>query len=230
MIEVIGAKLERPDSDGDISPELKIEFKNESERPIEFLSSKVLIFNDNGLLISSSNDENDDFIEPGDIWPGDLSPGYFNSSMVSGETPKGLLEILGCACNHHELGAFELEPQKLAGIGERRELGDGISLVSLTVSVSKPDDDGDLNVEIKALLDNSGSISLPRASLSGKILRSGREVEDLSNYSDPVPAGQMTVLEVSSYVKKRQISGASIEIRLSLFPIIAREVKEVSFE
>lgn len=229
MIKILSAILEKPDGDGDISPEIKIEFKNESERPIEYLSSKVLILNKNGLLISSNNDENDDFIEPGEIWPGDLSTGYFNSSSINGEMPKGLLEILGCACNHHELGVFELEPQNLAGIGEKRELGDGISLVSLTVTVSKPDDDGDLNVEIKALLDNSSLVSLPRASLSGKILRSGREVEDLSNYSDPIPAGQMTVIEVSSYLKKRQLSGASVDIRLSLFPIIAREVKEVSF-
>lgn len=230
MLKVLKAKLDGPDCDGDTRPELNVEFKNEGERPVEFLTSKILIFNDKGLLVSSSNEESDDFVEPGEVWSRELWPGYFNSSLLDSGTPKGCIEMTGCACNHHQLGVFELEPQRLAGVGEKSELGDGIYLVSLTVYVSKPDDDGDLSVEIKALLDNPGLVGLPRAVLSGKIMRSGREVEELSNYSDPVPAQQMTVLETSTYFKKRQLSGASIDIRLSLFPVISREVREFSFD
>jgi hypothetical protein len=229
MLKVISATIEGPDSDDDIRPEVNIEFKNESDRPVEFVSSKTLIFTGDGLLASSDSDENDDYIEPGEIWTGELRCSYFKSKAIESKRPKVYIEVLGCACNHHQLSSFELYPGSLVGLGEKTDLGDEISLLCLTVSTSVPDDDGDVTVEIKAVLNNASSSGLPKAEISGKIMRSGREVEEVSNY-DPVPAGQLTILEASSYMKKRQLSSATIDVRLSIFPVVAREAAEAVFE
>ena len=226
MLKILSSTISEPDGDGDSRPEVEIEFQNESARTLEFLSCKTLIFTGDGLLALSDSDDNEDFIQPGDSWNSNLHIGYIKASKISGKSPKIFIELFGCACIFHELGSFELSSNELVGIGERVELGDGISVASLAVSVSEPDDDDDVTVEVKALINNETSNYFPQAILSAKVMRSGREIEEISNYSDSMLPCQYTVLESSSNLKKRQLSGASIDIRLSLFPVVTREVAE----
>jgi hypothetical protein len=228
MLTVTSATINGPDGDGDVRAEIAIELTNNSDRPIEFIASKTLVFSSEGLLVASDSDDNDDFIEHGETWPRELGSGYFKSTVAGEQGLEAQVEVLGCACNHHQLGSFALSTGSIVGLGQNTELGDGISLRSLTVSVSNPDGDGDVTVEVKALLDNASSTGFPKALLSGKITRSGREIEDISNYSDPVPANQLTLLEASSYLKQRQLSNATIDVRLSLFPVVIRETATAS--
>lgn len=230
MLTIVKAKLERPDSDGDMGCEVEVEFTNNSSRAIEYIISKSFAITSDGLLADSSSDENDDYIEAGDTWKGEVSVGYLKSYIIGNETPQIQIEMLGCACNNFPLGTFVPEAAKLQGLNGPKDLGDGITLHSLTVAIGKPDDDGDINIELRALLKNSSTSTVPRAVISGKLMRSGREVEEISNYSDPVPAEQMTVIEASSYVKQRQLTGANIEVGLSLFPVVARDFAEGAFK
>jgi len=226
MLKILSSTISEPDEDGDSKPYVALEFHNESNRVLELLLCKTLIFTGDGLLALSDSDDNEDFIEPGESWKNNLHVRYIKASKIGGKSPKIIVELLGCSCIFHELGSFELSSNELVGIGKRVELGDGISIASLAVSVSKPDDNDDVTVEVQALIDNENSSHFPKAILSAKLMRSGREIEEITNYSDSIPPCQYTVLESSCNLKKRQLSGTTIDIRLSLFPIVTREVAE----
>ena len=218
MLKILSSTISEPDGDGDSRPEVEIEFQNESARTLEFLSCKTLIFTGDGLLALSDSDDNEDFIQPGDSWNSNLHIGYIKACKISGKSPKIFIELFGCACIFHELGSFELSSNELVGIGERVELGDGISVASLAVSVSEPDDDDDVTVEVKALINNETSNYFPQAILSAKVMRSGREIEEISNYSDSMLPCQYTVLESSSHLKMSVLEQLHQKLDFRLHP------------
>ena len=128
VLTIKNAEIGHPDSDGDISQEILIEFKNESSKPVEFISCKTYAFSSDGKLLDADSDENDDYVESGDTWSGELRGGYLKSYMVSGGRPKALVEVLACACVYHNLGAFELSPECLLGSSQKVDLGHGVHL------------------------------------------------------------------------------------------------------
>lgn len=232
MLEIRGAHFTEPDSDNDTRPEVQIEFTNDSGRTIELMNYRLFLFDSQGLIVESQEDEQEDFLEGGEAWNGEISSSFIKAEKVEDATFKATVELQACASSFHELGRFQLKPEAgAAGSGDAFDLGDGLKLLSLAVSVSAPDDDQDVTVEIKALMKNSGQAYYPKAILAGKITRSGREIDELSNYSDPIfPGQELVLLSGSTYVKSRRLSGAQIDVTLSLFPVVHREVAEAEID
>lgn len=223
MLSIQNFQISEPDSDGDMRAEASFAYKNESPHPQELIVSGLHVLTSNGLLVTSSMDEHEDSVEPDDAVGLDVSSSYFKD-VFGGKSHKLLLNVVGCRCIYKDLGEFELLQNSVTGTPETLELGDGFQVQGLSVSAGLPDDDGDVMVEIKALIRNTSNFYTPRIKIEGHVKgQNGRQLDDCSTYGDTMMPLESRLLSASTYFKKNRLSGARVSVRICLFIAASRD-------
>ena len=136
--------------------------------------------------------------------------------------------MVSCRCLYKELGSFEISLGSIGGSSDTVELGEGFLVQGVSISTGSPDDEGDVMLEIKALVRNTSDSYTPRIRLEGRVKgQNGRELEECSTYGDVMMPSETRLLNASTYVKKNRLNGSTVELRICLF-VAATRVRALS--
>ena len=223
MLSIKSFNVSEPDSDGDMKAEASFTYWNESPRVQELIVSELHVLTSNGLVVTSSTDEHEDHVESNDSVELHASSSYFKD-VSAGQSNKLLMNMIGCSCLYKDLGEFAIALDSLAGTAECFDLGEGFLVQGLSVSAGLPDDDGDVGVEIKALIRNTSSFYTPRIKIEGSVIgQNGRQLDECSTYGVPMMPKESLLLSASTYFKKNRLSGARVSVRICLYIASSRE-------
>jgi len=217
------SSLREPDSDGDTRLEGHIIVKTNKDQVLELFITQQVLRGSDGAVVSSSKDEREDSLEPGEELRIDLDSGYFKATAFSDSSKANIdIEILGCKADFAQLPTVGLGDglPGLYGWNHAIRLGSDVIVESLAVGVKPADDDGDVRVELRALVYNSSMHQVPRFTFKARaIAAGGREIDDQSTYEVIAP-GERKVVEVSFYsIKANRMRGLSIATDATAFSI-----------
>ena len=216
MLSIQNFSVSEPDSDGDMRAEAAFAYKNDTQEEQELIVSGLQVLGD-GLVIASSTDEHEEQVDPGASVDLEVSSSYFKD-VDSVSSHKLLLSVAGCRCVYKDLGEVEILQNAITGTAESFELGEGFLVQGLSVFAGLPDDDGDVTVEIKALVRNTSKLYSPKIRIEGSVKgQNGRQLDDCSTYGDTMMPNEARLLSASSYFKKSRLSGARVSVRICLF-------------
>lgn len=217
MLSIKNFRVSGPDSDGDMRAEGTYEYINNSEEMHELLVSGMHVLTDNGLVVTSTNDEHEELVEAGQSVELDVNSSYFKSIAAS-HSLQLLLNAVGCRCIYKEIGEFEILQGGITGNAESIDLGDGFWVQGVSVSSSLPDNDNEITLEMKALIRNTSSSYTPKIKIEGSVKgQNGRELDECSTYGEIMMPSENRLLAASSYYKSSRIRGAKVAIRICLF-------------
>ena len=227
------ANFREPDGDGDTRLEGSLLIKSTSDQVLELFITQQVVVGSAGTVLSSSKDEREDSLVAGDELSIDLDSGYLKASSLEGSSKANIeIEILGCTANYAQL------PQVLLGDGlpglygwnQAVQLGPDLIIETFSVAVKPTDDDGDIRVELRALVRNISDQRIPRFSFKARaVAAGGREIDD-SSTDEPLAPGEVKAIEASFYsLKENRMKGLSIATEATAFTIqcLATQTSEV---
>ena len=111
----------------------------------------------------------------------------------------------------------------LYGMNAATEIGAGVILESVAVSIGTPDEDGDVRVELRTLVRNTTEQFIPRLSFKARAIASnGRELDD-SSTEEQIKPSEVRPVELSFYsLKSNRLPGLSIACSTTLYSLIQR--------
>jgi len=224
----LSAKVERcslrePDSDGDTRLEGNLVVKTNNDQVLEFFITQQVLRGSDGAILSSSRDEIEDSLEAGEELSIDLDSGYFKASAFGDSSKANIyIEVLGCKADYAQLPSVNLgdgDPG-LYGWNHAIHLGSDVIIESLSAGVKPIDDDGEVCVELRALVYNSSKRQVPRFVLKARaIAEGGREIDDQST-DEAIAPGERKLVEFSfCSIKANRMKGLSIAIDATSFTI-----------
>jgi hypothetical protein len=221
MISIQDFNVSEPDGDGDVRAEASFTYLNVSQHEEDLVISGFHLLTGEGWLITSTSDEHEEPVAPEATIELHASSSYFKN--VSTSSCKLLLDVVSCRCLYKELGSFEILLGSIGGSSDTVELGEGFWVQGISISTGDPDDDGDVMLEIKALVRNTSDFYTPRIRLEGRVKgQNGRELEECSTYGDVMMPRETRLLNASTYVKKNRLNGSTVDLRICLFVATTR--------
>ena len=219
-----------PDEDGDIGFETELTVTNETEQPVYQVQYKVWYSDPSGATFEESDSYDDVFLSPGDSHT--ISPwGRVNERDLQGTSviARGIGKLT--RRDYRVLGEVAIPTA-----GESTRLSTQLELdwfsgpLTVLVSRTAPDGDGDFSLEFKALIENQGDQYLKCVVLKGQLIDSeGVEVQNDETEREVPP--QSAVLYSSSFynAKAGQLEGAKAIFSLkALIPVASFEATETT--
>lgn len=220
------ASLREPDSDGDTRLDGTLMLKSECEQCLELFMTKQVLLGHDGAVLAASKDEREDSLSAGDELNLDLDSGYFKASVLNGSSSARIqVEISGCSADYAKLKVVQLgdgDPG-LYGWYEPVDLGSSVIIESLAVSIGVVDDDGDVRIELRALVHNRSDEYVPRLSIKACAMAAGgREIDD-SSTEEMLRPWETKSVELSFYsIKQNRLRGLSIATEATVFSTLCR--------
>lgn len=215
------ASLSEPDSDGDTRLEGSLVLSSTSDQCLELFITKQLLRGADGALLSASTDEREDVLDSGDELQLDLDSGYVKASLLNGTTnPLLQVEVLGCTSNFIQLKPVQLGDgiPGLYGWHKPTQIGSSVIIESLAVGIGAVDDDGDVRIEIRALVHNQSDQYVPRIAVKARAMATGgREIDD-SSTEERLRPWETKAIELTFYsIKQNRLRGLSISPEATVF-------------
>lgn len=215
--------LREPDSDGDTCLEGSLIIKTLDDQTLDFFVTQYVLRNSDGGIVSSSKDEREDSLAGGEELSIDLNSGYFKANTLGNSSAGSIdIELIGCKADYAQLPSIHLGDGAPGLYGWNQEVGLGANVIieSLAVGVKKPDEDGDVRIELRALVCNTSALQVPKFELKAKAIASGgREIDDTYTYEAIAP-GERRVIELSfSSMKANRMKGLSIAADATSFSV-----------
>lgn len=215
------ASLREPDSDGDTRLEGSLVLNSASDQFLELFITKQILRGADGAVLSASTDEREDALDSGDELQLDLDSGYFKASLMNGTTnPLLQVEVLGCTSNYIQLKSVQLGDGSpgLYGWHQPTQIGPSVCIESLAVGIGAVDDDGDVRIEIRALVHNLSDQYVPRIAVKARAMANGgREIDD-SSTEEKLRPWETKSVELSFYsIKQNRLRGLSISADATVF-------------
>jgi hypothetical protein len=220
------ASLREPDSDGDTRLEGNLLLETTCDHVLELFIAQQLLLGSDGAVLSVSNDEREDSLEAGDKLSLDLDSGYLKASSLGDSTSATIqVELLGCKADYLLLPSVQLGDgvPGLYGWNQAIQLGSCVTIESLSIAVKPVDDDGDVRIELRALVRNLTDQRIPRFTFKARaVAAGGREIDDRSTEETLAP-NEIKAMEVSFYaIKENRMKGLSIAADATAFSIQCR--------
>lgn len=219
-----------PDEDGDIGFDTELTVTNETDQPIYQVQYKIWYSDPDGATFEESDSYDDVFLAPGDQHT--ISPwGRVNQRDLNGSTisVRGLGRL--ARRDFRVLGEVAIPgPGESARLQASLDLGWNSGPLTVLVSRSAPDGDGDFSLEFKALIENTSSQFLKAVTLKGQLI-DAEGVEIQSDETEREIPPESAVLYSSSFynAKAGQLSGAKAIFSLkALIPVATFDASETA--
>lgn len=215
------ASLREPDSDGDTRLEGSLVLSSASNECLELFITKQLLRGADGAVLSASTDEREDALDSGDELQLDLDSGYLKASLLNG-TPNPLLqvEVLGCTSNYIQLKPVQLGDGSpgLYGWHQPTQAGPSVIIESLAVGIGAVDDDGDVRIEVRALVQNNSDQYVPRIAVKVRAMAPGGREIDNSSTEEKLRPWETKAIDLSFYsFKQNRLRSLSISTEATVF-------------
>lgn len=220
-----------PDEDGDIRFETGLTVTNATDQPIHQVQYKIWYSDPDGATFEENDSYDDVFLAPGDQHT--LSPwGSVNQRDLNGSTisVRGLGRL--ARRDFCVLGDVAIPgPGESTRLQTSLDFGWSSGPLTVLVSRSAPDGDGDFNLEFKALIQNISSQFLKAVTLKGQLI-DAEGVEFQSNETEREIPPESAVLYSSSFgynAKAGNVNGAKAIFSLkALIPVATFDASETT--
>lgn len=221
---------QEPDEDGDIGFETELTVTNDTDQPVYQIQYKIWYSDPDGAIFEETDSYEDVFLAPGDQHT--ISPwGGFNQRYLNGKS----ISVRG-------VGRLARRDFRLLGevaipaAGESTRLKTDLDLgwssgpLTLLVSRSIPDGDGDFSLEFKALIENTSSHYLKAVTLKGQLIDAeGVEIQYDDTEREIPP--ETAILYSSNFysAKASQLEGARAIFSLkAMIPVATFDTRETT--
>jgi hypothetical protein len=220
-----------PDEDGDIGFDTELTVTNDTDQPVYQIQYKIWYSDTEGAVFEETDSYEDVFLVPGDQHT--ISPwGGFNQRFLNCRS----ISVRGVG--HLARRDFRLLGEvAIPAAGESARIKTDLDLewtsgpLTLIISRSVPDSDGDFRLEFKALIENTSSQYLKAVTLKGQLI-DAEGVEILyDNTEREIPPQTAILFSSSFYAKASQLEGAkaifSLKAMIPVCTFDARETTEI---
>ena len=221
-IEILSAEASGPDSEDELSLEIKFSITNKSGCDWDQLITRTQIISDSGY-IEETSDTFDEFIEDGGS--NEFCINFYGIKakplLDAPEKTKTLIHVLACRAITKKLEEIEV-PAKSFEIVKLQpiQIDETVQLVCGAVWRADPDNDKDVRVELRGIIKNLTSLLIPTVQFAAEVVgKSGAEIGDAGSYEELRPSSTV-LFSGSTYDKEKKIVGSKIIMSLRvLFPI-----------
>jgi len=223
-VKISAFKAEGPDRDGDFRVTIEYLVTNHSDKPITYLATSSQVYNANGNIVANTTDEYpDESIEPGESKDFESSFWSLSAKLLedSPEKSQALIHVIACVADRvtiHEapLGEEVLvtHPINIKGLpGE-------IEVLSATVWQTAPNDDKDIDVEVRYAVHNKTAEFFPCVRVLMEVTGKKGECLDTGESYEPLNPIGTTVVAVTCRIGSKKIKGSTVKIDTELFKVM----------
>jgi len=214
---------ENPDSDGDIRLEGKVVIENITDFDVELVKISCTVLNSSGVTVGGDvSDFEDVFITPKSTEDLDLNLGWsYHKDVFEDKLDK--MTVLVTATSYKrdfvKIGSLEMpEVGELGLIKKNISLGGLAEIRGVSALRKKDDDEGEIQLEIKAGFRNISDTHIERAQLTTKLIdQRDAEIESNVDYN-PVPSKSAYLFQPSFWgIKSGKAKNAEIKFSGSIF-------------
>jgi|TARA_Y100000031_G_scaffold24942_1_gene26772 hypothetical protein len=212
-----------PDSDGDVRLDGAAVIENASDFDAELVKISCTVLNSSGVTAGGSvNDEENVFINPKSSEEIDLNLGWgFHKDIFEGSLDKisVLVEATTYKREFVKIGSLEMpEVGALNMIKKNISLGGLAEIRGVSALRKKNDDEGQIELEIRAGFRNISDTHIERAQLSTKLIdQRDAEIESTVDYN-PVPSKSAYLFEPRFWgIKAAKVKNAELIFSGSIF-------------
>lgn len=233
MIEVTEFKLSRPDSDGDMRPEVNVDVTNTTDETIrQVRHTTAFLGHDGGPVSFNTRDKEDVTLDPGETTS--ISPyGYLKSFATAGGRDD--VKIVSSARlmkrDFIKLGSVDT-PAPEKSVSKTMSVGSDVieGDVLVSVVVTKPDDDGESYVEVKVMMKNATDQFIEEAQVKAQLIDEEDAQIDDSYCEENIPANGYGMFETSFYgLKKSKLRDTTVKIGLYIYSdVVSGSAEKVS--
>jgi len=203
-----------PDSDGDFSVEIKVSITNRSGSDWNQVNTRTQLISASGF-IEETSDTQDLSVEDGATEEFEVN--FYGVKarpfMANSELTKTIINVVACSATNKKLTEFALPENSFEVVKmEPCDISNSVRLLSGGIWRTDPDDDKDVRVEAKWLVQNLTDTHLPEVKFTAEVLgKSGAEIGDAGGYEELRP-GVSAVISGSTYSKEKKLKGATVQI------------------
>jgi len=234
------AKIERihfdePDSYGEGCLHGCINLTGSGSHQYELFIIQQVLRSGNGSVLSISTCEHEDFLGSGDSLMIDFDLGY-TPSLCKRSTPcvHLLTEIFGCSAAYGQFDPIQLNDANPGTYGLSNGFtlgGPDLAIESVSASVGPADEDGDVRLEVRALVYNQSNFFIPRLAFKARaIANGGREIDNQST-DEAIGPWERRLIELSFYsIKQNRLRDLCISAEMTAFKAVSHVVAEHQIE
>lgn len=203
-----------PDSDGDMSVEVRFSITNQSGSSWDQLITRTQLISDSGY-IEETTDTHEQLVEDGETEEFEISFYAVKARpfMANPELTKTIINVVACSATSKKLTEFVLPETSFEVVKmEPCDISDSVRFLSGGIWRIDPDDDKDVRVEAKWLVQNLTDTHIPEVRFTAEVAgKSGAEIGDAGGYEELRP-GVSVVISGSTYSKEKKLKGAVVQV------------------
>ena len=217
-----------PDSDGDLSVEIKVSITNRSGSDWDQVNTRTQLISASGFIAETS-DTHDLVIEDGATEEFEMN--FYGVKarpfMANPELTKTIINVVACSATSKKLGEIILPETSFEVVKiEPFEINASVKLLSGGVWKTDPDDDKEVYVEAKWLVQNLTDTHIPEVKFIAEVVgKSGDEIGDMSGYEE-LRQRATIVVSGSTYGKDKKLKGANIGLSVRVLSATANGALE----
>lgn len=203
-----------PDTDGDLSVEIKVSITNRSGSDWDQVNTRTQLISASGF-IEETSDTYDLSVEDGATEEFDVN--FYGVKarpfMANPELTKTIINVVACSATSKKLTEFALPENSFEVVKmEPCEISDSVRLLSGGIWRADPDDDKDVRVEAKWLVQNLTNAHIPEVRFTAEVVgKSGAEIGDAGGYGE-LRQFATAVIGSSTYSKEKKLKGANVQV------------------
>ncbi len=233
-MQVAQFTLNEPDDDGDMSAEFSLQVFNSSQVDIRLVKSTILFANQEGLVFASNEDESEVRIEPDSDETLGISLSWIKSIYCAGATDGVSAKVAATLYSREwlKLGSSPVPKNEtdLVALKPKFKSNHISPALKVLVSRTKPDDDGDINLEFRCAVTNASDQPLGKVMLKAELIDEDDSILNTSTGDTDLAPRQAKLIECSMWNLKRSVlKGAQLKFSMAVFvPVLQEECEATS--
>ena len=222
--------------DGDVSFDLELSYKNETDHDIEAIKSSVLIASADGVVAGGSqDDEQDVFIETGGEEEFSIYTSYIAKALLGENLDEinATVDVTFFRSEYQKLGEHEVPetPEAPKVLNNAIDVGDFIKINGMLLYRSKPDEDGDIKLELVMGMRNVSDIHFDKVELKMTLNdRKGAEIDYSTDYGQ-LPPYSGRVMNPSIWgLSEARLKNCTVNISLDIYQPVAYATSTVTLD
>ena len=223
-----------PDSDGDMAVDCEVIVDNPTQENIRLIRTSTAYVNKEGLIFAcNTNNDRDDYLGPGENIMFDPGTGYAKVKYCGDARDDVRVRVFAALYSREfsKLGEIEVPASHKHYTTLRKTVTSSVidPEIAIIVSRSKPDDDGDIGIEIHCGILNRTDNHIDKILLKTELLDNEDEVINTDESQSELAPHAVTCIESSFWgLRKNHLRGARCRCSLSVFVPVHRETCEAT--
>jgi hypothetical protein len=213
-----------PDSDGDLNFEIEATIENGGESIVELVKTSVILVNSDGVSVGGSHDDEEEvFIDTDETASIDIRTPWSTKEVGFGgglDNIKAIVDAQLYRREFHNLGEFALPADHKTATHVKKgiDIAGLVKIMGATCSRTKPDEDGDMQVEMNIGIRNISDIYFERVVAKFAIFdQEGAEVDRAEDYNCLTPHSGHSLNPSMYGLKKGRLKNCTAKLTIHVY-------------